>query len=78
MIALLLTTLLLMAVSFGWYAHRAYLRISEWGERMNEQDAIFRVASEEEFDGTLRRVRVLRFDERGGEAVQPISLLPNR
>ena len=61
MIMLSIAALLAAGTAAGWFAHRAYVRIDAWGRAMNEQDAIFRLASEEELDSALRRVHVLRF-----------------
>jgi hypothetical protein len=29
----------------GWYGYRTLIRIQSWGEKMNEQDAIFQSAA---------------------------------
>jgi hypothetical protein len=51
-IALLIGTSIVAASLLGWYGHRASVRIQAWGEKMNEQDAIFQsVASPEEMAG---------------------------
>jgi hypothetical protein len=65
---LCVASLLVAGAALGWYSHRAYVRIDAWGRAMNEQDAIFRLASEEELDSALRRARVFRFDGRASEA----------
>jgi len=57
----LIAILLAAGTAVGWFAHRAYLRVDAWGHAMNEQDAIFRLATDEELDSALRRVHVLRF-----------------
>lgn len=67
MILLFVAALLTGGTALGWFAHRAYMRVDAWGHAMNEQDAIFRLASQEEFDGALRRIRVIRFEESGSD-----------
>lgn len=68
MILLTVAILLSAGVAAGWFAHRAYTRIDAWGRAMNDQDAIFRIASEEELDSALRRVHVLRFPGAASES----------
>ena len=49
MIALIIVTLLLPpAVLLGWYGHKIYVRIQLWGEKLNEQDAIFQAVAPRE------------------------------
>jgi hypothetical protein len=38
MIALLSVTCLAAGSGFGWYGHKASLRIQAWGEKLNEMD----------------------------------------
>jgi len=38
MIALMSVACLAAGSGFGWYGHKASLRIQAWGERLNEQD----------------------------------------
>ena len=63
--------MLAIGTAIGWYAHRAYARIEKWGRAMNAQDAIFREVTEEDIDGALRRVKVLRFDGAVAGSLQP-------
>ena len=52
-IALVLGTSIVGAAVLGWYAHKAVVAIQAWGEKMNEQDAIFQsVAAPEEMLGS--------------------------
>ena len=62
MIVLFVCALLIAGTVLGWFTHRAYMRIDAWGIAMNEQDETFRLASEEELEDALRRIRVVRFD----------------
>jgi hypothetical protein len=48
-IALLIVASAAGSAALGWYGHKALLCIQAWGEKMNEQDAIFQsVMSPEE------------------------------
>ena len=51
MIGLLIGTSVAAGTAFGWYGHKASLRIEAWGERANERDRIVRslIGQEEEF-----------------------------
>lgn len=40
MVALWIGLALLAGTTFGWYAHKAWLRIDEWGRRRNDLDHI--------------------------------------
>jgi hypothetical protein len=44
MITLLIGTSLLAGIGFGWYGHKAKLRIDIWGKNEQAQDLIFQVA----------------------------------
>ncbi len=44
MITLLIGTSLFAGIGFGWYGHKAKLRIDTWGKNEQEQDLIFQVA----------------------------------
>ena len=48
MIALMIGTSIAAAAALTWYGRKALNRIERWGERMNEQDAIFQNAASEE------------------------------
>jgi hypothetical protein len=54
----------LAAAVLGWYARMASIRITAWGDKLNEQDALFQsVATPEEMSGlapepSLKRVAV--------------------
>jgi hypothetical protein len=57
-IALLIVASVAASAAVGWYGHSALLRIQNWGEKMNEQDAIFQsVASPEEMAPRLALVK---------------------
>ena len=68
MIALFVAILLLAGTGLGWYGHLAWLRIDIWGRNMNDQDAIIRIASQEEYDGAFDRIHVLKFSEPDAQA----------
>jgi hypothetical protein len=44
-IALVICTLIVATALLGWYGHKAYIRVQAWGEKLNEQDAIFQNAA---------------------------------
>jgi hypothetical protein len=47
----------LAAAVLGWYGHKASARIQTWGEKMNEQGAIFQsVATAEEMSGLPKQL----------------------
>lgn len=49
MIALIIgSPLVAVAVLLGCYGHRIFLRIQIWGEKLNEQDAIFQAVAPDE------------------------------
>jgi hypothetical protein len=57
-IALLIVASVAASAALGWYGHSALLRIQTWGEKMNEQDAIFQsVESPEEMTPRLALVK---------------------
>ncbi|HKO20444.1 MAG TPA: hypothetical protein VJU82_16330 [Acidobacteriaceae bacterium] len=45
MIALIVGPAVICGLVVGWYGYRTLTRIQMWGEKMNEQDAIFRSAA---------------------------------
>ena len=51
MIGLLIGTSVAAGTAFGWYGHKASLRIEAWGQRANERDRIVRrlIGQDEEF-----------------------------
>ena len=64
---------LLVGTAAGWVGYRALARIAVWGNAMNQQDANFRVVTEQEIDGALHRVQVMRYDSATGETLHARS-----
>lgn len=57
-IALIVGPAVIGGLVVGWYGYRTLTRIQTWGEKMNEQDAIFRsAATAEELDAYTRSTR---------------------
>ena len=55
MIALIVGPALVGGLVVGWYGYRTLTHIQSWGEKMNEQDAMFRsAATAEEMAGYTR------------------------
>ena len=50
----------------GWFVRKALVRINAWGEKMNEQDAIFRTA-----EGDYARERVASAHARARNITRP-------
>jgi hypothetical protein len=76
MIVLLVGTSVAAGVALGWYGYKASVRIQTWGQRMNECDSIFQVATA----GTERT----NFDEaqtrvpKDGPRIVPLAAPPLR
>ena len=64
---------LIVATGAGWLGYRALARIAIWGRAMNQQDANFRAVTEQEIDGALHRIQVLRYDRATGETLHARS-----
>jgi hypothetical protein len=60
LIAVLILLSIVAGLVFGWYGHKASLRIQAWGLKMNEQDLIFQSAS-----GMEVRAEALNGDKSG-------------
>jgi len=56
-IALIVGPALIGGLVVGWYGYRTLIRIQSWGEKMNEQDAIFRSAATAEEMAAYTRSR---------------------
>ena len=64
MITLLIGASTLVALTLGWYGHKAVLRINAWGLNMNDRDRDFRKITHQEITGDFESTRALaRADE---------------